>query len=125
MIHVAQQTMRYESVECPACGVDVYMPKHLLDKRRGDKSLSWCYNGHQFSWHESEADRLKKQVEAEQRRVAMALAEAADANKLRREAEEKLARHQKRTRNGVCPCCKRSFTNLRRHMETKHPEAAK
>ena len=26
-----------------------------------------------------------------------------------------------RTGNGVCPCCKRSFTNLRRHMNTKHP----
>jgi hypothetical protein len=22
----------------------------------------------------------------------------------------------------VCPCCNRSFQNLRRHMATKHPE---
>jgi hypothetical protein len=27
--------------------------------------------------------------------------------------------------NGVCPCCNRSFTNLRRHMTTKHPEYPK
>jgi hypothetical protein len=32
------------------------------------------------------------------------------------------ARNQlERVGNGVCPCCTRSFTNLRRHMATKHP----
>lgn len=30
-----------------------------------------------------------------------------------------------RVGKGVCPCCKRSFTNLRRHMTTKHPDVAK
>jgi hypothetical protein len=31
---------------------------------------------------------------------------------------------RKRIKNGVCPCCTRSFTNLRRHLQTKHPEYA-
>lgn len=26
---------------------------------------------------------------------------------------------------GVCACCNRHFTNLQRHMETKHPDYAK
>jgi len=33
-------------------------------------------------------------------------------------------RIKNRVANGVCPCCKRSFTDLRRHMETKHPKYA-
>ena len=24
--------------------------------------------------------------------------------------------------NGVCPCCNRSFENLRNHMHTQHPD---
>jgi len=37
-------------------------------------------------------------------------------------AKAAAARLQKRVANGVCPCCTRSFANLRRHMETTHPE---
>lgn len=35
-----------------------------------------------------------------------------------------LAKVKKRVAHGVCPCCNRSFTDLRRHMESKHPEFA-
>tara|TARA_Y100000310_G_scaffold338946_1_gene430083 strand:- start:1163 stop:1354 length:192 start_codon:yes stop_codon:yes gene_type:complete len=27
-----------------------------------------------------------------------------------------------RAKAGVCPCCNRTFQNLSRHMETKHPD---
>lgn len=33
-----------------------------------------------------------------------------------------LTRAKKRVANGVCPCCNRSFENLRRHMKAKHPD---
>ena len=36
--------------------------------------------------------------------------------------ENKIEKQLKRIHKGVCPCCNRSFTNLKRHMETKHPE---
>ncbi|WP_165394478.1 helix-turn-helix domain-containing protein [Pseudoxanthomonas winnipegensis] len=29
---------------------------------------------------------------------------------------------RQRVMNGVCPCCNRTFENLRRHMHDKHPE---
>jgi hypothetical protein len=28
----------------------------------------------------------------------------------------------RRVGNGVCPCCSRSFTNLKRHIRSKHPD---
>lgn len=27
-----------------------------------------------------------------------------------------------RANHGVCPCCKRTFSQLARHMKTKHPD---
>lgn len=27
-----------------------------------------------------------------------------------------------RIRNGVCPCCNRSFKDVHRHMKSQHPE---
>ena len=33
-------------------------------------------------------------------------------------------RELQRVEHGVCPCCKRSFSALARHMATKHPEYA-
>jgi hypothetical protein len=32
-----------------------------------------------------------------------------------------LTRTKKRAASGVCPCCRRSFKQLRRHMQNKHP----
>ena len=31
---------------------------------------------------------------------------------------------RRRVANGVCPCCKRHFVNLKRHMSGQHPEFA-
>ena len=36
-------------------------------------------------------------------------------------AKGQLTKVKKRVGNGVCPCCTRSFTDLARHMESKHP----
>lgn len=35
-----------------------------------------------------------------------------------------VTRTKNRISKGICPCCNRQFTNLHRHMETKHPEYA-
>lgn len=32
------------------------------------------------------------------------------------------ARLKNRIKNGVCPCCKRHFVNVERHMKSQHPE---
>lgn len=35
-----------------------------------------------------------------------------------------LTKTRKRVAGGVCPCCNRSFVNLRRHMTGQHPDYA-
>jgi len=39
-------------------------------------------------------------------------------------ANTELKRVKRRINGGVCTCCNRTFTNLARHMKTKHPVVA-
>lgn len=53
------------------------------------------------------ADRMRDEKEAAERRVSA--------------AKGQVTKLKNRTAAGVCPCCTRSFENLKRHMATKHP----
>lgn len=48
----------------PKCGVYFLIPQHVHDQARKDPNR-WvvCPNGHAFHWKESEADRLKTEIE--------------------------------------------------------------
>lgn len=115
--------------QCINCGVHWMMPKYINDQRHKDKANFYCPNGHAQCYSESEADRLRR----ERDRLAQQIAQRDDAIKgLRsmRDHQERRAntfkghfnRIKNRVGNGVCPCCTRSFTDLRRHMATKHPD---
>jgi len=69
-----------------------------------------------------EVERLRERLaRSEQRRQA--------ERELREDTERRLSaqkaattRAKRRHAAAVCPCCKRSFVQLRRHMEAKHPD---
>ena len=108
--------------DCPNCGVIFGITEDYEDRRRADAKGFYCPNGHVMSWSESEADRQRKRADqAESRRKA-----AEDqARAAIREAEQRrteLLKIQHRIANGVCPCCNRSFDNVRRHITSQHPE---
>jgi hypothetical protein len=71
--------------------------------------------------------RLREKAEARAQRAA----DRAQAERdLREHTEQRLraqkgatTRARKRAVAAVCPCCGRSFENVRRHMASKHPEA--
>ena len=110
---------------CPVCGIDCVLPANYLKKRREDGKSFYCPNGHSQSYTKSEADRLREQLEAAKRDAEWqrARAERADKSLIAQKAQTTKARNKlERVANGVCPCCTRSFTNLRRHMATKHPD---
>ena len=110
---------------CPSCGVEFAIPQNLLSALRSNKRNFCCPNGHSQSFIESEAEQLKKQLAEKERllvekessllyqRGRAEKAEAAHAS-----AQSKL----KRVKHGVCPCCKRTVSQLARHMKSKHPE---
>lgn len=94
----------------------------------------WCpYCGNQQGWGQSkhereiavltaERDRLARNARWQEERKNEALAEADHFRRSRDGMKGALRKVKIRVGRGVCPCCNRSFENLRRHMESKHPE---
>lgn len=111
---------------CATCGIEIALLKSFVAQRRRDHQGFFCPNGHNLVFNaKSREEKLAEELEA-----ANARAEAAE--RMRREVAEQAARQvaaakgqvtklKNRVGNGVCPCCNRSFTNLQRHMHTKHP----
>jgi len=114
---------------CPICGVHYGLERRYYDHRNNGatdargKKLSWhCPNGHSLIFTESVAEKLRR----ERDRLAQRVAEKDDEIALQRKqliaSKGQVTRLQKRAKAGTCPCCNRTFSNMARHMQTKHPE---
>lgn len=113
-------SQNFEDVACCNCGILFAVPQsfyrvHLRDK----KQTFYCPNGHS-NWYpgKTDAEKLREELAAEKLRTQAALSRENTERAAREKAERKL----KRVSKGTCPCCRRSFANVRRHMLTKHPE---
>lgn len=104
--------------ECPSCGITYALPRSFYDKCHAKGERFYCPNGHSLGWNETDSDRLRK-AEAQKAHLADQL-QAATLEAERRRVQ--LVRDRHRFANGVCPCCNRSFENVRRHMQSKHPD---
>jgi hypothetical protein len=105
--------------DCAACGVVFAMTVELENRRRKDRDSFYCPNGH--GMHFTGKTDEQKLREAEAREVA--LQDQLRASIAEGEATRAvLLRDRSRIANGVCPCCNRSFENVRRHISTKHPD---
>lgn len=116
-------------IDCAECGIVFGIGAEYAKRRRNDGRTFYCPNGHNLSWHETEADRLRKQLAAakeltewERQSKERARAEARRKDYEARAAKGQLTKAKKRIAAGVCPCCNRTFQNLARHMEGQHPE---
>ena len=101
----------FEEETCCNCGVQFAMSKELYRARLADGKLFYCPNGHPQHYTESvqtKLDRAITQLQAEKDQHAASIAE--------------LERLRKRVSKGVCPCCKRHFSNLESHIKSKHPK---
>lgn len=117
---------------CYKCGIVFAVPQYFRKTRLDDKQSFWCPNGHPQAYVESEADRLRKQLEEQKRSTEWWKGVAANKDKTIKgqniqigKVKAKLHRTERRIANGVCPCCHRSFQNVMRHMKTKHPDYVK
>lgn len=100
---------------CYSCGVLFAFPADMKLVLRDTHRTFYCPNGHQQQYiAKSEAETLRESLERQKRITETEVA-------MRLESEKEQAKLRKRISNGVCPCCSRSFQNLRSHMRTKHP----
>ena len=119
--------LRFKTTNCITCGCVIVLEEHQYAQRLKDRENYYCPNGHnQHFIAETEESKLRRQVADLQTREATAKREA---DYQRKRAEEEAAgkvkaqqRLKRLTKSGLCPCCRRNFTNVKRHIETKHPK---
>lgn len=115
---------------CCTCGVAFGLSKDTYNKRLDDHKGFYCPNGHsQYYLGKSEEDKLRDQlkekeneIEFKAKRIHSLHNTLTEKNNSIRALKGAKTRLLNRVKNGVCPCCNRSFADLRRHMATKHPD---
>lgn len=115
----------FEVVHCGGCGISFALPDKWLADHRATGENFHCPNGCVRAYCETEASLLRKQLEAKEAELRAEKCEVLRQKQARAavEAENvKVNRKLRRVHKGVCPCCKRSFENLKQHMMTQHPE---
>lgn len=111
---------------CSICGVVIVLPSDYEAHRRRDHATFYCPNGHtQYYPSKSTEETLREQLAAKDRALTFERERAATNYAAREKAERANRKLKKRISGGACPCCNRAFTNLQRHMTTKHPDFTK
>jgi hypothetical protein len=118
---------------CKKCGGLFAISQDYINEARrlgGFKQMWACpYCKTTWGYGESEVDQLNKKIaglENSKRwleeRKQDAEREAEHFRKSRDGMKGALVKQSTRIKNGCCPCCKRHFGNLARHMASKHPK---
>lgn len=119
-------TIRMITVECCACGCIFGMPSDLDAKFQEDaEKYFYCPNGHRQHYSESTAIKLRRELERKNNQLAQAQTTKIQLEVELTKVQRKLKRTETRVKNGVCPCCNRTFSDLANHMKSKHPEFPK
>ena len=125
--------MALEQMKCPICcvtyGLEEEFHKYRIrgGKLNGEKANWFCPNGHSLIFTETEADTMRRERDLLKQRIAQKDDEINRLDRLREDAEKSLAKAKAqaakqriRAHAGLCSCCNRHFSNLERHMASKH-----
>lgn len=111
------------------CGMHHAVPSELVDyqKRQHDNGRDvtsiHCPLGHgHVPAGEGKAARLERELAYERNRRARLAADLDQTQASLRAQKGATTRARKRAAAALCPCCNRSFVQLRRHMAAKHPD---
>ena len=110
-------------VHCYKCGIAFGMQKEFNERCHNDSDISfYCPKGHSQIYTSNKVAKLKSEVEHMEARLNSKDKTIRSLEYQRRAQKANTTKLKNRIKNGICPCCKRSFSNLKRHMEGKHPE---
>lgn len=118
------------------CGIQFAIPESLRKEqiRHRDQHLSPLYvhcpvGHHSYPGGKSQVDELREELNRTKAAADQTQAWQRDqrerAERRAAAARGQVTRIRNRVGNGVCPCCKRTVSQLARHMETKHPDFKK
>jgi hypothetical protein len=118
------QTLKYSGrlvVTSCWCGIQLAIPDQLYKEATRTKSVAvYCPLGHEFVYGNTTEDRLKKERE-KTARLTSELDQSESSRRALRGVVTKKNKQLDRVKAGVCPCCKRTFQNVARHMASQHP----
>ena len=118
----------FTTVECGECGgVYALTTRYHAQKRNkgGFWNCPYCQCGWGFNEDCSEFERLRREKRRAEEARDYARNESAALQRQLSAQKGVTTKLRKRVKNGVCPCCNRTFVNLKRHMASKHPEYEK
>lgn len=127
-LHDVQVQMFFEN--CANCGIAFAYPEDFRAARKDDGRTIYCPNGHNLSYHETNADKLKKQLATERRwyadQLEAATADAKHQKRIAAAAKGRITKMKNRIAAGVCPApgCKRSGLggDVVKHLKSCHPD---
>ena len=109
-------SVTFESIACSKCGILFAVDAQVRAVWKRDGTTFTCPNGHGQSYTETEAQKLKKQLEIKDKELQFARKNAASERAAREQTQRQLAvrkgintRLRNRIRHGVCPCCHRTL----------------
>jgi hypothetical protein len=113
-----------EDVTCVAkgCGTLFALTTTHIRKLRETGRDFYCPNGHSLSYPrgKSDADKLRDERDRAEKLEDALFTSIIAAEEMR----GTILRDRERFAAGLCPCCRRSFDNVRRHMADQHPDYA-
>lgn len=115
--------------QCCNCSCWFAMPKDFRDRCLDVGGTFYCPHGHPQSFTTPRNKALKDQVERLEKDYQRAKDYIQEKNnqiqqlgysvRALKAAKTKIIN---RVKNGVCPCCNRTFIDLQKHFKSKHPE---
>lgn len=118
-------TITLELRQCKDCGVSFGLSSQFVETRRDDHRTWYCPNGHGWCYKaESDIERERQRRISAEARAAQAEDRVDILKRQRAAAKGQLTKLRNRIANGVCPWCKRSFSNILAHIDTQHPDHA-
>jgi len=116
----------FEVEVCCKCGQPFAMTSDFKERRLNDHKYFYCPSGHrQYYVGKTKEQRLKERLSQKNMKIKQLYGENANLRSERNEVKKTYNRMRTRIKNGVCPCCDRTFQNLLEHIKTKHPEFGK
>lgn len=125
MNQTIEHTVTLMTIECGACGVQFALTDRFIQEHQKSHETFWCPNGHPRAWKgATEAEKLRRQLRSARATAESWRDQAETAENRRRGQKAANTRLKNRIAAGVCPCCRRNFQDLRRHIAGQHPDFA-
>ena len=116
----------FVSEVCCNCGTLFALSATMEQELRRNHETFYCPAGHPQHYAVKSREQILRAKVAEQEQ-SIAYLEREEAHRTRQLAATRgvNTKIRKRISVGVCPCCNRSFQDIKRHMTAKHPDYGK